>query len=268
MDKITKEANPDSNLLNELLFADDQSLIHNSARDLQNHTTRLNAACESYGMRISIGKTETMVVGRSPRDIDITINNEKLKQTSEFKYLGSTFTSDGSINREIEVRCQKANNIIYQLNPLLTHKAIPMETKAKLINTIFFPTLCYQCQTWTLNKKNTQKVITCEMRCLRRAANVTRTIRNEVIRKMVGTTPVSDYIAKHQVRWFSHLVRMPPYQPAARTYNSLMNGTRPRGRPRKRWANGVKELLSSQNINMTQATRLAQERKLHFPTTL
>ncbi|XP_072020489.1 uncharacterized protein [Amphiura filiformis] len=142
-----------------------------------------------------------MVVSRLFTDIDITINNSKLKQTKEFKYLGSIFSEDGSITREIETRCQKANNIIYQLGPLLTHPAIPMDTKAKLINVIFFQTLCYQCQTWTLNKRTTQKLITSEMRCLRRAADKSRrnNIRNEDIRKMVITTPITKYVAKQHV---------------------------------------------------------------------
>ncbi|XP_072022556.1 uncharacterized protein [Amphiura filiformis] len=191
MDKIAKEANPTSGEINELLFADDQSLIHKDSAGLQDHTNKLNAACEKYGMKVSIAKTETMV-----------------------------------------------------------------------------------CQTWTLNKRTTQKLITCEMRCLRRAANKSRRdkIRNEDIRKMVGTTPITEYVAKQQVRWFGHFMRMAPSQPASRTYNSKTTGTRARGRPRKRWADGVKEVLASYGIPMSEApseaTRLAQERKLHFPTTL
>ena len=35
-------------------------------------------------------------------------------------------------------------------SPLLQHPKIPMDTKAKLINTIFLPTLTYKCQKWAL----------------------------------------------------------------------------------------------------------------------
>ena len=48
---------------------------------------------------------------------------------------------------EIETKVQKVNNVSYQLSPLLTHASIPMETKTKLINSIFIPTLTYQSQT-------------------------------------------------------------------------------------------------------------------------
>ena len=55
-------------------------------------------------------------------------------------------------------------------------------------------TMTYQCQTW--NKSLEGKITTCEMRCLRRAVNKTRRdmLRNEQIRKMVGTTPAHHYI--------------------------------------------------------------------------
>uniref|UniRef100_A0A0B7BV07 Uncharacterized protein n=2 Tax=Arion vulgaris TaxID=1028688 RepID=A0A0B7BV07_9EUPU len=94
------------------------------------------------------------------------------------------------MDREIETRCQKANAVTYQLSPLLKHPSINMAVKRQLINCIFIPTLCYQCQTWPLTKTQERKITTCEMRCLRKAVNVTRRdrVRNENIRSIVGTT--------------------------------------------------------------------------------
>ena len=48
-------------------------------------------------MSNSIGKTETMVIGRSLKSINITINNSPLQQEKEFKYacLGNVFSDDG-----------------------------------------------------------------------------------------------------------------------------------------------------------------------------
>jgi len=61
MDKITKEANPQSELLNELLFADDQSLLYNNKDDLQHHINCLNTNCQ-YDMKINSEKTEIMSI--------------------------------------------------------------------------------------------------------------------------------------------------------------------------------------------------------------
>ncbi|KAI8516720.1 hypothetical protein Bbelb_053010 [Branchiostoma belcheri] len=269
MDRITQEANPDPVSLNELLFADDQGLLNESKAQLQHHTDNLNRACRSHDMKISIGKTEAMSVGRCPEKLEITVNGQPLKQTTEFKYLGSIFTEDGKMDREIETRIQKANSVSYQLAPLLKHPSMSMDIKAKLINTIFVPTLTYQCQTWTLSKTQERKLTSCEMRCLRRAAGKTRRdrVRNEVIRQLVGNKPVLQFIAKQRVQWFGHLMRMPTTQPALRAYTTRHSGVRARGRPRRQWIDGVAETLSAHGMTLREATHLAVERRLHLPTT-
>ena len=106
-------------------------------------TFGLYSTCEEYDMKISVNKTETMKDSRTPGTLNMKINDTNLKQVTEFKYLGSIFTEDGGMNREIENRIQKANNVRYQLAPLLKHSDIPMETKSKIINSIFVPTLTY-----------------------------------------------------------------------------------------------------------------------------
>ena len=47
MDQITKEANPDPEALNELMFADDQAMMNNDKTQLQEHIDQLNESCET-----------------------------------------------------------------------------------------------------------------------------------------------------------------------------------------------------------------------------
>uniref|UniRef100_A0A0B7BTJ8 Uncharacterized protein n=2 Tax=Arion vulgaris TaxID=1028688 RepID=A0A0B7BTJ8_9EUPU len=49
------------------------------------------------------------------------------------------------------------------------------------------------------------------MKCLRRMLGVTRRdrLRNEDIRKKVGTTSVLNFIKKQQIKWFGHTSRLP-----------------------------------------------------------
>ena len=269
MDKITREANPNPEDLNEMLFADDQSLVREKEGELQEHTNSLNTQCESFDMKISISKTETMKVSRTPGRLNINIDGTTLKQVGEFKYLGSIFTEDGRLNREIESTVQKTNSFGYQLAPLLRHPNIPIDIKAKLIESIFRPTLTYQSQTWTLTKSLERKITTCEIRCLRRAANKTRRdkVKNTKIREMVGTTPILHHIQQQRIRWFGHLTRMAPHQLGSKAYNTKISGYKARGRLRKTWIEGVKETLKTHNIPPTQAFRLAGDRKLFLPST-
>ena len=159
------------------------------------------------------------------------------------------------MNREIENRIQKANNISYQLAPLLKHSDIPMETQSKILNSIFLPTLTYQCQTWTMTKSLERKITTCEMKCLRKAVNETRRdmIPSTKIREMVGTKRTHHHIQQQGIKWFGHLTRLPIQHPAQRAYNIRFSGRKAIGRPRKTWIKGVKETLSLYNIPPAQA---------------
>ena len=144
-----------------------------------------------------------------------------------------------------------------------------MSIKARLINAVFVPTLTYQCQTWAPNKALEQKITTCEMRCLRRAAGKTRLdrVRNEEIRKTVGVLPIIHHIEQQRIKWFGHLIRMPVSQPALRAFTTRFSGFRARGRPRRRWSDSVADTLRSHHMTMLQAHRLAADRQLHLPAT-
>ena len=159
---------------------------------------------------------------------------------------------------------QEVNNVSYQLAPLLKHPNIPMETKSKIINSIFIPTLIYQCQTWTMAKPTTY-----EMRCFRKAVNKTRRdlIPNSKIREMAETKSIRHHIQQQRIKWFGHLKRLPIHHPPQRAYNTRFSGHKARGRPRKTWINGVKETLSLYNIPPAQALRRAADKRLFLPAT-
>jgi hypothetical protein len=49
-------------------------------------------------MRINKDKTEVMVINKGTIDSNIQIGNEKVKNVSEFNYLGSINSSNGTAN--------------------------------------------------------------------------------------------------------------------------------------------------------------------------
>ncbi|GFR90787.1 reverse transcriptase-like protein [Elysia marginata] len=99
---LDSAANPDPECLNELLFDDDQTLFSPDKDTLQEHINQLNRQCEAYGMRINIKKTEAITISRNETTTAFNIEGNALLNATEFKYLGSFFTKDGRIDREIE----------------------------------------------------------------------------------------------------------------------------------------------------------------------
>ena len=145
-----------------------------------------------------------------------------------------------------------------------------MSAKRQIINSIFTPTLCYQSQTWTLSKSHLRKINTCEMRCLRRAANLTirDRVRNADIRKTVGSTPCATFIERQKIKWFGHVVRMQHHQLPSLALHQRSSATRPRGRPRRKWIDDIKDIVQSHEMTISSAIHQALECKLFLPTTL
>ncbi|KAJ7993845.1 hypothetical protein DPEC_G00258930 [Dallia pectoralis] len=57
-------------------------------------------------------------------------------------------------------------------------------------------------------------------------------VRSSVIREELGVEPLLLCVERSQLRWFGHLVRMPPGRLPREVFQARPAGRRPRGRPR------------------------------------
>ncbi|KAJ4430126.1 hypothetical protein ANN_22336 [Periplaneta americana] len=70
-------------------FSGDMTLLAEEEVILKDMLLALNDSCERYGMKINANKTNTVVVGRKIKKVNVRIRNEALELDS-FKYLGFT----------------------------------------------------------------------------------------------------------------------------------------------------------------------------------
>ncbi|XP_067900795.1 uncharacterized protein [Heterodontus francisci] len=101
-------------LIRELLFAGNAALTPHTEEYLQRRTDRVAAACNEFGISISLKKTNIM--GLDVRNApSINIGDYALKVVQEFTYLGSTITSNLSLDAEINKRMGKASAAMSRL---------------------------------------------------------------------------------------------------------------------------------------------------------
>ena len=62
------------------------------------------------------------------------------------------------------------------------------------------------------------------------------------------------------LRWFGHVESMGDERMAKRVYEADVRGVRRRGRPRKCWMDGIKEVLSRKGLNIQEAKDSVQDR--------
>jgi hypothetical protein len=72
------------------------------------------------------------------------------------------------------------------------------------------PVLLYDSETWTLRKRDWNRIQAAKMKYLRTVKGCTRLdqIRNEDIRHELGISPLSEKIIEYRNKWKSHLQRM------------------------------------------------------------
>uniref|UniRef100_A0A8C6PEM1 ribonuclease H n=1 Tax=Nothobranchius furzeri TaxID=105023 RepID=A0A8C6PEM1_NOTFU len=224
--------------IRSLLFADDVVLLASSERDLQLSLERFAAECEAAGMRISSSKSETMVLIRKRVECLLRVRDEVLPQVEEFKYLGVLFMSEGKLEREIDRRIGAASAVMRALYRSVVVKREPSQkAKLSIYRSIYVPTLNYGRELWVVTDKTRSRIQAAEMSFLRKVAGLSLRdrVRRSVIREELGVEPLLFHIERSQLRWLSHLVRMPPGHLPGEVFRARPTGRRPKGRPRTRW---------------------------------
>ena len=149
-------------LILEALFADDCALMAHKENHLQVIVDRFADAARLFGLTISLGKTEVLVQPAPnttrPQPV-ITIDEVQLKCVDSFKYLGSTISADGSLDKEITSRSQKASQALGRLRvKVLQQKGITLSTKLKIYRAVVLPSILYGCETWTLYRRHIKQL--------------------------------------------------------------------------------------------------------------
>ena len=251
--------------VSSLLFADDVVLLAPSVQDLQLSLDRFDAECTAAGMKISVSKSEAMVLSRKPVDCAVRVGNKALPQVKEFKYLGVLFTSEGRAEKEISRRIGAAGAVLQSLyRTVVTKRELSRKAKLSVFRAIFVPTLTYGHEVWVMTERIRSRIQAAEMSFLRRVAGVSLRdrVRSAVTREGLGVEPLLLRLERSQLRWFGHLVRMPHERLPREVLEARPTGRRPRGRPRTRWRDYIDSLaLDRLGIPQEEVADVARERE-------
>ena len=107
MDFVSKRL-PSENLKN-LIYADDVAIVAESHAELQQRVSGWYNELRSFGMKVSVDKTEVMVVtSGEKKEARVILNGKVLNQATQFRYLGGLIEDRGEINEELKARVKAA----------------------------------------------------------------------------------------------------------------------------------------------------------------
>ena len=228
--------------INNIRYADDTVLVAESERELQLLVDRVKEASEERGLKINVGKTESVVFtkGEARPRCRIFIGNEEIKQKNSFVYLGSKLTADGRSEEEISRRINEAKRAFQKMGGLLKNRHMSLETRKRALKTYVWSVLLYGCETWTISKTMTKRLEAAEMWMWRRMLRISWTDRvtnEEVLRRMGVGRGLMKHIRERQLRFLGHVMRRGELENVCLT--GRVEGTRSRGRPREKYMDGL-----------------------------
>nr|KAG5695709.1 hypothetical protein BaRGS_022386 [Batillaria attramentaria] len=248
--RLTAKTKCSKDLLQEALFADDCALVAHDQSDLQVMLDRFSEASKLFGLTISLGKTEVLhqpAPHTNPPAPSISIDGTQLSNVESFKYLGSTISCDGSLDKEIDARISKASQALGRLrNRVLNQHNIRQSTKLKVYNAVVLPSLLYGCESWTSYRRHIKQLEKFHMRALRSILGIRwqDRITNLEVLDRAQSCSIESMLLKAQLRWVGHVIRMEEHRmPRRLLYGELAVGRRHQGRPKKRYKDCVKANL-------------------------
>jgi len=152
-------------------------------------------------------------------------------------------------NRSVEVNARliMANRAYYGLRNHMKSRIISRNIKILLYKTLIRPVLTYGAETWVLSKQDEHRLSIFERKIPRRICGPVidggrwwiRT--NQELYQLCGENDIVKFCKLSRSRWAGHVIRQDDDDLSRRVLLSEPGGKRPRGRPRLRWEDGVKE---------------------------
>ena len=151
--------------INNLRYADDTTLMAESAEELKSLLMKVKEESEKVGLKLNIQKTKIMASGPiTPWEID----GETVETVSDFISGGSKITADGDCSHEIKRLLLLGRKVMTNLDSMFKSRDITLPTKVRLVKAMVFPVVMYGCESWTVKKAERQRIDAFELWCWRR----------------------------------------------------------------------------------------------------
>ena len=172
----------------ELLYVDDLAIIGITSTDTQNRLESWQKVLTDNGLKINVAKTEHL---------------------DHFKYLGSVIDTDGTTDRDVDLRVRAAWSSWRKVTGVLYDRKIPLRLKAKVFEAIIRPALTFGSECCAMEVTNERNIATTDMRMLPGIVGVSRRdhMRNEEIRRILHVSPIDEVMRGGRLRSFGHVQR-------------------------------------------------------------
>ena len=223
--------------LTMLLLADDITITAESTVALQRAIDVLDRIVTRWGMRISATKTKVLHFERPAVPVPrppLTLGTAPLEAVTHAKYLGSHFSTDGSIDREITARLSAANGAAARLRNFWRRGRVGVQLKLMFYKTAVLTVLLYGAESWPTTAAQIQRLEVFHQRRLREILGIPwqAHVSNEEVFAGAQVASIAATVAMRRLTWLGHIARMEDSRLVKQLLFSQQPGQRQRQRPR------------------------------------
>ena len=234
-------ADADVKHLVNLLLADDVIAFAVTPEHLAEYLNKFDAICKRWGMTISLTKTKVIVFNgdtsaapslheAAPSLPEIFIGGSQIEVLSASKYLGSWYSADCSLTKELTARIGMATGAARRLLHIWRDKAIGLRTKIRFFKSLVLTILLHGAESWPLTGKEVQRLEVFQQRWLRQILNISywQCISNEVVLQRARLPSIEVRTRQLRMSWLGHVIRLGPTRlPYQALFGQLAGQRRP-----------------------------------------
>ena len=202
LDKLTEDIRKDAPW--DMLFADDIVLSSQNHREKENDMGIWRNALDRRGLKVSRSKTEYLKAGGVHDGEELKLQGEKVKRAKNFKYLGSTVSSDGRCKEEVRRRIQAGYMSWKKVSGVLCNRKSSARVDGKMCKNVVGPAMLYGIEPVAVTERRVEKMEVAKLKMVRMALEVTRMdkIRNEYVRGTAKIARLRDKLWNARLRWY------------------------------------------------------------------
>ena len=192
--------------INNLRYAGDTTFMAESEEELKSLLMKVKKESEKAGLKLNIQKTKIMA---SDPITSWQIDGETMEIVTDFIFLGSKITADSDCSHEIKRCLLLGKKAMTNLDSRLKSRDITLPTKVLLVKAMVFLVVMYECESWTIQKVECQRIDAFELWCWRRLLRVPWTGRRSnqsILKEISPEYSLEGLMLKLKLQFFGHLM--------------------------------------------------------------
>jgi len=168
--------------------------------------------------------------------------------------------ADAAVEARIRIGCIKFRRLV----PLLTNKDMSLIMKGRLYSSCVRSSMLHGSETWPVRKENVVALQRAEMRMVRWMCGVKLKDRlpSKELRERLGVDDIVLVLQQDRLHWYGHVLRKEDDDWVKKCMEFEVEGSRPRGRPKRTWREVVREHCQAHKMSKEDAIDRCKWRKM------